>query len=297
MKDELVERATQIRLRDKTLEESNVKIELLESRMRNVTKQSERIEELERLVSEGAAREKDFSEAIETLNEEIQALEIDVAKWRKAAEDRRAVGETDRAGQERAVATAREVGALKKEIEALKGAVGFFRRENERLRKEDVDAPQAWLKKPLKDPKVAQARELEGKMEKEAKDVLEELRRMVVEEKVLELKADTQRLGWRPVRETPRWIVARQRERYEAVKAWKKDLVRRVEDAVESEKKKKSEEEEEEEEEQPKERKVAATLRVHSRPPRKHNWASGEVVVQEPENWEALRGRLGVVDV
>jgi dynactin 1 len=284
-----LERSTQIRIRDKTLEESSVKIELLESRMRNVTKQSERIEELEKAVSDGAAREKDFSEAIETLNEEIQALEIEVAKWRKAAEDRRAVGETDRAGQERAVATAREVGALKKEIEALKGAVRFFRLENERHRKEDVDAPNAWLKKPLRDPKVEQAKEKEMKMEKEAKDVLEELRRLVTEEKVLELKTDAaQRLGWRPVRETPRWVVARQRERYEAVKAWKRDLVRRVEGVVEPEKKK---------EEQPAERKVAATLRVQTRPPRKLNWAAGEVVVQEPENWEALRGRLGVVDV
>lgn len=289
LKDDLLERTTQIRLRDKTLEESSVKIELLESRMRNVTKQSERIEELEKLVSEGTAREKDFSEAIETLNEEIQALEIDVAKWRKAAEDRRAVGETDRAGQERAVATAREVGALKKEITALRGAVGFFREENGRLGREDLAATNiAWLMKPLRDPKIAEIREAEDRLQKEAKDVMAELCALALEEHVVELKDSVERMKWKPQRETPRWTVAKQRERYESVKAWKEDLMARVQPP----KRPKRESEEEREV-----RKKAAEIRVrHHWPQKKEGWARAEIVVEEPESWEQLRGRLGVVD-
>jgi dynactin 1 len=247
-------------------------------------------------VSEGTAKEKDFSEAIETLNEEMQALEIDVAKWRKAAEDRRAVGETDRAGQERAVATAREVGALKKEITSLKGAVTFFREENGRLRRSDQAAPNSWLLKPLRDPKTQEIREFETELAKEGRDVMAELCSLVLEERVVDLDklcphAGAERMKWKPQRETPRWTVARQRERYEAVRAWKQDLLGRVEGYVEPKRGRKEKGDGEEEVK----REVAATVRVRA-PRKQRRWAQGEVIVQAPESWEALRGRLGVVD-
>jgi dynactin 1 len=231
LKEDLIERATQIKLREKSLEESAVKIELLESRMRNVTKQSERIQELEGFVAEGLAREKDLTDAIEHLNEEIQTLETDVAKWKKAAEDKRAVGgeATDRAGQERAVATAREVAALKKEILNFKGAVAFFREENNRLGQIDHDSVDSWLHKPLINPLAKNMADYEAELAKEGRDVLAELRNIVVQEKVVDLHSlPENRMAWKPVHKTPRWTCARQRERYEVVVGWKDDLVHRV---------------------------------------------------------------------
>lgn len=290
LKYDLHERATQIRLRDINLEESAVKIELLESRMRNVTKQSERIEELERAVAEGTAREKDFSKAIEELTEEVQNLEVDVAKWRKAAEDKRAVGETDRAGQERAVATAREVEILKKEITALRGAVTFFREENASYKRDDLTAANSWLLQPLVDPREKAIAEYEAELAKESRDVMAELRSLVAEERVVNLNKlvpkDADRMKWKPVKETPRWTCARQRERYEAVRAWKNDLLGRVESHIGENVK-------------PQTKTGTMGARVKIGLPMGYvaeKGNVGDVVIREPEGWEELRGSLGVVD-
>ncbi|KAI5799868.1 dynein associated protein-domain-containing protein [Geopyxis carbonaria] len=228
LRDDIIERATQVRIRDKALEEHTVKIELLESRMRNVTKQTSRIEELEGLLTAGTAREKDFAEAVENLNEEIQTLESEVAKLKKAAEDKRAVGETDRAGQERAVATAREVTSLKREITALRGAVAHFRAENASLRYEDLLTANSWLQAPLLTP-ASDARDAEADLAKETRDVFGELRRLVAEERVVDLAAlPEDRMKWRPAAQSVRWNLERQRERYEAVRGWKDDLLARM---------------------------------------------------------------------
>jgi len=296
LKDDLLERATQIRLRDKTLEEYAVKIELLESRMRNVTKQSERIEELEKQVAEGTAREKDFAEAVENLNEDLQSMEADALKWKKAAEDKRAVGETDRAGQERAVATAREVGSLKKEITALKGAVGFFREENARMRRDDLVAADSWLLKPLVDRKQKEMAEYEAGLAKESRDVMAELCNLVLEERVVDLNKlcpnDGERMRWKPVRKTPRWTCARQRERYEAIKVWKQDLLGRVERHLEVPKSKRKGGEPD------KARLPSAKIKMVGLPRGflGKEQLGTEVIIRESERWEEIQGRLGVVE-
>jgi dynactin 1 len=284
LKYDIRESATQIRLRDMSLEESAVKIELLESRMRNVTKQSERIEALEKLLLEGGQREKDFSKAIEELNEEVQALETEVGKWRKAAEDKRAVGETDRAGQERAVATAREVESLKKEIMNLKGAVEFFREEAAAIRRRDLTAPDSWLLEPLVETPEMLVRKYEAQLAKEARDVMGELRSLVLEEKVVKITRTKKDMRWRPVKESPKWTCARQKERYEAVKGWKEDLLGRVQAHTGGQEKKRGGE----------------VGKVKLRLPEGWTKLQGEVdqvVVHEPESWEELRGQLGVMDV
>lgn len=230
LKDDILERATQIKLRDKVLEESAVKIELLESRMRNVTKQSERIEQLEKLVSEGTGREKDFSDAIEGLNEEIQTLESEVDKWKKTANDKRALGEVDRIGAEKAVATAREVDVLKKEIAALTGAVTFLREENNRIQRNDLLAPDSWLLEPLlMRPDVKEVEEYEQSLATEGQDVLAELMRLATESRVVDLtKGPENRKAWRPVMETPRHQFLKQRERYEELASWRDDVTTRA---------------------------------------------------------------------
>lgn len=226
LKDDILERATQIKLRDKTLEESAVKIELLESRMRNVTKQSERIEELEKLVSEGAIREKDLTDAIENLNEEIQSLETEVDKWKKTANDKRALGEVDRIGAEKAVATAREVDELKKEITSLTGAVNFLRDENARVIKNDLLASDSWLLEPLlAKPEVKEVDEYEQALATEGQDVMAELMLLATQSKVVDLtKGPKNRKTWRPAKETPRSHYLEQREHYESLIAWKEEV-------------------------------------------------------------------------
>lgn len=230
LKDDILERATQIKLRDKAFEESAVKIELLESRMRNVTKQSERIEVLEKLVSQGTIREKDFSDAIENLNEEIQTLDAEVDKWKKAANDKRALGEVDRIGAEKAVATAREVDVLKKEIAALTGAVNFLRDENARINKNDLFAPDSWLLEPLLTrPDDKEVDEYEQALATEGQDVLAELMLLATESRIVDLtQGPKNRKAWRPARETPRYHFLEQREHYESLASWRDEVTTRA---------------------------------------------------------------------
>jgi dynactin 1 len=77
----------QLKLKEKSLEEAHVKIKLLDSRMGNVKKQSDRISHLEKQISEAKARETQFEEAIENLNSDLRNAESEVGKWRKAAKE------------------------------------------------------------------------------------------------------------------------------------------------------------------------------------------------------------------
>lgn len=77
----------QLKLKEKSLEEANVKIKLLDSRMGNVKKQTDRISLLEKQIAEAKARETQFEEAIENLNGDLRNAETEVGKWRKAAKD------------------------------------------------------------------------------------------------------------------------------------------------------------------------------------------------------------------
>lgn len=77
----------QLKLKEKSLEEAQVKIKLLDSRMGNVKKQSDRISLLEKQISDAKARETQFEEAIESLNSDLRNAESEMGKWRKAAKE------------------------------------------------------------------------------------------------------------------------------------------------------------------------------------------------------------------
>ena len=77
----------QIKLKEKSLEEANVKIKLLDSRMGNVKRQADRISALESQIADAKARENQFEEAIENLNGDLRHAEAEVGKWRKAAKE------------------------------------------------------------------------------------------------------------------------------------------------------------------------------------------------------------------
>src|SRR5436305_7618242 len=77
----------QLKLKEKSLEEANVKIKLLDSRMGNVKKQADRITNLEKLISDAKARETQFEEAIENLNGDLMNAESEDGRRRKKAKD------------------------------------------------------------------------------------------------------------------------------------------------------------------------------------------------------------------
>ena len=212
--------------------------------MSTVGKQSERIEQLEKQLEDSATREGKLEQSVEQLNDEIHQLEKDVAKWKKTAHEKRTAGDLDRSGQEKAVATAREVTALKSEIANLRGAVNYLREENARIRQVDLSATNSWLFEPVKPSaasvaptskpaerrdKTAREKLWKEEISREGKGLLSELVSLATRSKVINLKeTPANRKGWRPLRETPGYIYWRQRERYEALSVWRDSIVERV---------------------------------------------------------------------
>lgn len=226
------ERARTVALRDQTLEEASVKIELLESRMRDAAKKNERITQLEQKIVEAKGRETELYESLETQTRELVAMEQDRERWRKVAGEHKIVEEADpatQAGKERAVATAREMGSLKAEIEALQAAVRYLREDSRRARLSTSEPGNLdWLNEPLVKPKLAEEQTKELVLT-EGRDVLNELLNLAANSKVFELsKLPKNRLAWRPAKSTPQWHVVKQREGWEAWKGWNESVCKKA---------------------------------------------------------------------
>ena len=231
LKDDNHERARLIAIRDQTLEEASVKIELLESRMRDATKKNERITELEKKIEDAKIRGAELKDIIESQNKDLISMEADREKWKKVVEDTKATGVLSpglKAGQERAVATAREMEALKTEIGGLQAAVRYLREDNRRARLVDVESLD-WLDVPLKKfPSKEEQRK--ALVLAEGQDVLNELLNLASTARVYDLsELPKNRLAWRPAKSTPHYHVAKQREGYEAWSSWHQAVLKKCE--------------------------------------------------------------------
>ncbi len=294
--DSIRERATQLAVRDKTLEESSVKIELLESRMRDTSRKNDRIAELERGVEAGKKREKDLAEAIEAQVRELQAADADREKWKKVANDKTTIGTAepgtaDKNGAETTmVASAREMETVKKEIESLQAAVRYLREDNHRARLLETNRRLAWLDKPLLPPKTP-AQERASLIRAEGHDVLNELLTLATSAKVVDLKSVPEnKLAWRPARSTPGYQVSSQREDYEAWVAWRNGVVRKGMSLQEMKKKRQTKSGGR----APRGGDVAAKVRLHL-PALEGKIGAREITIVRPGEFEEFRETLGFV--
>lgn len=284
------ERARTIAIRDQTLEESSVKIELLESRMRDATKKNEKITELELKIEDAKRREAELAESIESQNKEFTTVEADREKWKKAAEEamaRGVVAPGSKAGQEQAVATAREMEVLKAEIASLQAAVRYLREDNRRARLTDSETFD-WLEAPLIKPK-SKEEQRKALVHSEGQDVLNELLNLTSTAKLYDLSTmPKNRLAWRPAKKTPQYHVAKQREDYESWSSWKEGVVKKARVLEERDGNARIE------------RKMRGNIaaKVHLRLPdleAKGVRPGGEVDILNPDDFEDFRGRLGFV--
>ena len=289
LKDDNHERARLIAMRDKTLEEASVKIELLESRMRDATKKNEKINELERKIEDAKKLEIRLTESVETQNKELATLDADREKWRKIAEDAHAHGVAapgSKAGQERAVATAREMEALKSEIDSLQAAVRYLREDNRRARLTDTESF-AWLNGPLIKPKTKEEQR-KDLIIAESNDVLNELLSLTTTAKVFDLSAmPKNKLAWRPAKSTPGYHVAHQRENFEAWNSWREDVERKGKILIERDNSRGL----------GVQNRKAVAAKVEMKLPawEKIAGTGKEVEILDPEQWSGFKGSLGFV--
>ncbi|KAG9313881.1 dynein associated protein-domain-containing protein [Chiua virens] len=137
--DEIQGLVRSLKSRDQTIQESTVKIELMERRMEASKKQADTISELEIEVSKARKQERAYEEAMEQLQADLDALEQDNVKLKTMAPpERQASGhqpaEVDNVPIEGSVETSH----LLEQMEALRGTVRFLRTENSYLRGQDL---------------------------------------------------------------------------------------------------------------------------------------------------------------
>lgn len=238
LKDHYSEARRAIALRDENLSTATLRIETLEARMRDANTKAERIagleEEIEKAQREAAELQKNISEQ----DRELKTLESERDQWKKIAGDSKAYGDAAggseagvKAGQERAVATAREMDALKQDIASLQAAVRYLREDNRRARLPE-QGRHDWLAEPLlrksRQEPVEQRRAL---VHAEGQEVLASLLDMVADTKVFDLNTlgeKKDRLAWRPARETPQYHAARQAEDLATWKSWQRAVVQKA---------------------------------------------------------------------
>ncbi|KAF8518210.1 dynactin [Gautieria morchelliformis] len=129
-----------IKTRDQTIQESGVKIELMERRMEAVKRQTDTITDLESELSKARKQERAYEEAMEQLQTEIDSLEQDNARLKVAVPgpERQVSGTQQGDSETIAVEGNLETSHLLEQIEALRGTVRFLRNENAYLKGYDL---------------------------------------------------------------------------------------------------------------------------------------------------------------
>ncbi|GAB0133822.1 hypothetical protein EsDP_00002216 [Epichloe bromicola] len=231
LKEEHNEARRTIAQRDEHLSTAVLKIETLESRMRDAHANIERITNLQQQLEAAGKQVTSLKEDIEKQDRELKSLETERDKWKKIASDSRAFADGAdaagmKAGQERAVATAREMDALKKDIESLQSAVRYLREDNRRARMTEQQNYD-WLAEPLKKP-APMAEQRKALVVAEGKDVLGELVKMTTSATMFKFGAlPKDKLAWKPAKTTPQYHAAKQMEDFASWKAWQDSVLKK----------------------------------------------------------------------
>jgi dynactin 1 len=210
LKREIHERATALKLRDQTLDESNVKIELLEARMYDVSKKANRINELEKAIEEAKALELKMERRMEEKMLVNAKLEEERDRWmRKAAETKThdlSAAELSGGGID-LVGTSAEMDRLGADIKVLESTVRYLRQQNRRKRSEEIAQSTSWLQQPLlfPPPKEEAALKEKGRESFEALEKLAELPKTAKPLLLEGVQERPERLKWRPMKSTPQY--------------------------------------------------------------------------------------------
>ncbi|KAH6656223.1 dynein associated protein-domain-containing protein [Truncatella angustata] len=291
-KDHYNEARLAIAVRDESLSTSALRIETLEARYRDSQAKASRITEMEAQVLAAQDNMAKLKDDIEKQDRELKTLESDRDSWKKKAGDSRVINTdaTTKAGREQAVATQREMDALRDDISSLQAAVRYLREDNRRARTTE-QAAYDWLTEPLRKPTPV-AEQRRNLVATEGKDVLGELLKLAGSAKAYNLKTlPEDKLAWRPYRLTPQSHANMQAENYASWQSWRSSVLSdaKIVAGAHAGRREGSEKREIM-------RKQAARLRIQL--PDENGKVvpgRGDVQIVGSKEWEGLQGRLGVV--
>ncbi|KAL1965506.1 hypothetical protein VTN77DRAFT_5589 [Rasamsonia byssochlamydoides] len=246
LKNELSEASTALGVKDKTLEEQSMKVELLEARMRDANKKAALAKEFEKKFEQMQEKESQLRETVEKLTKDLRAMEAERDDYKSRFERAKRASGSAGAGaaggvvvdSEASLAAMRENEALRAEVSSLQAAVRFLREELHRASTLDPYSVQrsvdtySWLEAPLTQAKPSAQQESRYHRAAESRDVLTHLLKLAKETKITDLestlpKDGASRLAWRPTKSTFKYQVLQQRERFERWAEWRDDVASR----------------------------------------------------------------------
>ncbi|KAI8375957.1 dynein associated protein-domain-containing protein [Radiomyces spectabilis] len=143
--EEILKLIKDIKLKDQALQESGVKVELLEKRMETVKKQAVQITQLEENLHKAQTQEQMYAEAMENLQAEYDALEQENIELKKTAvqteektQSAPKKSEFDVLEGEASSSDTSNYHEVTNQMEALKGAIRYLRAENAHLKSCDM---------------------------------------------------------------------------------------------------------------------------------------------------------------
>ncbi|KAK9239256.1 dynein associated protein-domain-containing protein [Lipomyces kononenkoae] len=211
LNEDLSQLATQVRLKDKELEESTIKASILESRLQRSMQQLERFGEIEKEITERTASEKLLQASLQSMRREMKELEQEADELRKLAAVSESASKDMKRFEGQALSVSLdEVDTLNKQISALQATVRYLQDQaSMSSRSIWADATAAFLKTKI-DTRERRPAVLGDKVANKVFDGLIDL--AVTSELVF---IDPNRhLGWTPLRNKSRYIAAKQMEQY-----------------------------------------------------------------------------------
>jgi len=139
LNDEMQGLVRSLKTKDQAIQESTVKIELMERRMETVKRQADTIQGLEGEMVKARKQERAYEEAMEQLQADLDVLEQENAKLKatNAGQEGQGVQQATEA-ENVAVEGSFETSYLLEQIDALRGTVRLLRTENSYLKGQDL---------------------------------------------------------------------------------------------------------------------------------------------------------------
>jgi dynactin 1 len=250
LKNEVHEVSTALGVKDNTLEEQGIKIELLESRMREAGKKAAMVKDLETKIEEIQAVSLELEKTVDMQKKELQTAEAERDEFKARIERMKRISGTAGVStpgggiiidNEASLAAMQENESLRAEVQSLQAAVRFLREENRRANRLDPYSVQrttdihAWLDAPLTRAALTPEQEKIQRTALESRDVLTHLLKLTKDSRVCDLKSSivsatgdegsTTRTTWRPSKSRLRYQVLQQREHYEHWSEWRNEIV------------------------------------------------------------------------
>ncbi|KAJ6008372.1 hypothetical protein N7540_012348 [Penicillium herquei] len=251
LKNEVHEVSTALGVKDNTIEEHGIKIELLESRMKEASKKASMVKDLEAKIEEAQNNGLELEKTVEQQRRELQTAEAERDEYKTRLERMKRVSGT--AGvkstgdglvidNEASLAAMHENETLRAEVESLQSAVRFLREENRRANRMDPYSIQqstdmySWLDAPLTRADPTAEQEKIQRTALESRDVFTHLLKLTKDSRVSDLKStmiplatddgnSANRTRWRPTKSRLRYQVLQQREHFEHWAEWRDEIV------------------------------------------------------------------------